>query len=159
MIGGCSFVTHKNMKKIIHFFLILTLFTEASHSQIGYDSCILKMSKQQVINELARYSEYWINDSLANNGFRHFFGREFFRCSGHSLVGTKWSTISSYLGKAHFSFKGNKDFLFSKNEILYRYVLLTYGDYRDYKDIGNIILDIIVVNGIIKFLGVQEVDG
>ena len=145
--------------KIICVLLILFITSRPLHAQVDNDTCILEISKQRVIDELARYSENWKNDSLANNGFRRFFGREFFRCAGRSLDGAQWTTISVYLGKPHFVFKDNKNFLYAKDEIPYRYVLFTYGDYRYFKDIGNIILDIIVVNGIIRFLGVQEVDG
>jgi hypothetical protein len=147
------------MKKIIVFFLILLISTGISYSQIDYDSCILKVSKQQLIDELAGYSKFWIKDSLAKNGFRHFFGREFFRCSDNNLKGLKWSTISSYLGPPHFTVKSPKKPIYSKDEMLYRYVLHTYGDYRNYEDVGNIILDVIVIYGIIKKVSVYDVDG
>jgi len=150
------------INKALLLFLILIIDLKVCHSQIDYDSCNLKITKQQLINELASYSKYWVDDSLANNGFRRFFGREFFRCSGESLEGTNWNTIFIYLGKPHFTFKAIKDyknFLYSKDEVLYRYVLYTYGDYRDFKEIGNLILDVIVIQGVIKSIGVYENDG
>lgn len=148
-----------NMKKTVLLFFIFICSTGITYSQVDYDSCILKISRQQLISELARYSDEWVNDSLANNGFRRFFGREFFRCSGKVLVDTNWNTIAKYLGKPHFTFKDNKNFIYNKQEILHRYVLYTYGDYRNFKDVGNTILDIIVVKGIVKGICVYDVDG
>lgn len=132
---------------------------KVSFCQADYDSCILKVSRQQLINELARYSQDWKKDSLANNGFRRFFGREFLRCSSNNLEGTAWSTISTYLGKSHFLLQSPKEPIYSKDEVIHRYVLHTYGDYRSFKDVGNIILDVIVIQGTIKKVSVYEVDG
>jgi hypothetical protein len=147
------------MKKTAILFFILISSIGVTYGQVGYDSCILKISRQQLLSELARYNNEWGNDSLAKNGFRRFFGREFLRCSGEVLVNTNWSTVAKYLGKPHFTFKDNKNFIYSREEILHRYVLYTYRDYRNFKDEGNTILDIIVVNGIIKKISVYDVDG
>lgn len=150
----------KKLKAI--YFLICLLFPNFGFSQNRtYDSCITHLSAPDCISLLAQYSDAWINDSLAKNGFRHFFGWEIFRCSGRNLERQRWTAISKYLGKPHYTINGDKkNPIFCKDEIIYRYVLVTWsGKYQDYRDLGNKFLDVIVVNGIIKFFGVQENDG
>jgi len=76
------------------------------------------------------------------------------------LKGTEWAVVSDFLGKPHFTLKnGGEEFIYSKDEILYRYVCYTFGDYKNFKDVGNTILDIIVVEGTIKDISVFDNDG
>jgi hypothetical protein len=151
------------MKKIrVVSVFIFFLFSNVGFSQNrSYDSCITRLSAPDCISLLAQYSDAWINDSLAKNGFRHFFGWEIFRCSGKNLRGQQWTVIAKYLGKPHYTIRANaKNPINSKDEFIYRYVLFTWsGNYQDYRDLGNKFLDVIVVNGIIRFCGVQENDG
>ena len=143
------------MKELWFLLLIATSTLQSGYSQIAYDSCIIRLSKEQLLTELGRYTEYWQNDSLATNGFRRFFGWEFIRCSITQLEGTSWDTIAVYLGRPHFIIKDKK----KSEETIFRYVLHTYGDYHDYKEIGNLIMQIIVVNGVIKWIGIAENEG
>jgi len=131
----------------------------ASYGQIDYDSCIIKLTKAQLITEIARYSEQWKNDSLAKNGFRKFFGKEFLWCSGDQLKGMKWNELRTYLGRPHFFYDSKKYSYLQKGQVNYRYVLFAYRSYRQFKDLGNIILDITVLNGMVERVALQEVDG
>ncbi|RYZ23174.1 MAG: hypothetical protein EOO10_21195 [Chitinophagaceae bacterium] len=111
---------------------------------------------------LARNSDMWKKDSLANNGFRRLLGEEFLSRCGDSLEGTKWNEIADHLGKPHYQHivTEDKQITYGKGEVYRRYVLFTYsGKYQDYKVPGSWILSIVVLDGVIKFFGVQEVDG
>src|SRR5258705_11542200 len=147
------------MKRLVILFIYLLGLLRSSYGQIDYDSCIIKLTKAQLLNEISRYSEQWKNDSLAKNGFRKFFGKEFLWCSGDQLNGMQWSDLRSYLGRPHFSYDSKRYNYMQKGQVTYRYVLFAYRSYRQFKDLGNILLDITVLNGIVERVGLQEFDG
>ena len=143
------------MKELWFLLLIATSTLQSGYSQIAYDSCIIRLSREQLLTELGRYTEYWQNDSLATSGFRRFFGWEFIRCSITQLEGTSWDSVAIYLGRPHFTFKDKEN----PDETTFFYVLHTYGDYHDYKAIGNLVMEISVVKGVITWTGIFENDG
>ena len=100
------------------------------------------------IENLKRYSYYWINDSVGENGFRELFAEE--KLGGCKFSGFQWSTMSHYLGKPNFTFSDGI-------LIHYRYRLNNYTD--DLGAPGNMFLEIFVAKGIITSFKVMRVDG
>lgn len=141
------------MNKII---LVSALFLLPclSFGQIISDTSI----KEDCLQSLGKYKEFWVADSLAKTGLRLVIGMEF-RDKFNCLVGRNWKEAEKYLGQPHFIIPGSKFIIDSNNEIRYRFVLLAYHGYKNYHQLGNVYMDIIVVDGIIRGVFLIEVDG
>lgn len=112
--------------------------------------------KCDCISILAEYSTYWIADSQAANGFRDFVATEIIaKC--HKWKGVSWSSVSKFLGVPHYTFR-NLEYL-QKDEIIFRYVVLSYRGYKNYWETGCKYLNIYVLNDKIEKIVMIEVDG
>lgn len=140
------------------FALIIFIKSEESSLQaqnLDLDSCN-KSINISCTNLIVVYSKYWKADSLAVNGFRDFFGTEVLsKCN--CLIGIKWSELSNYFGKPNFKIDSDK--FLQKSEVLFRYILYSSEDIKEYKKIGNKRLDVVVSNGKIVRFSVFEIDG
>lgn len=106
------------------------------------------VSANNCLDLLKEYKYYWIADSLGKNGFRHLLGEKLLNACKFS--GTKWSVISEYLGKPNYT--DNYD-----NFVHYRYRLNNFTENLGAP--GNLFLEVLVTNGIIKSFTIKLVDG
>ena len=132
-------------------YLLLGVLVFYSLSSVCQQTKQTKSKKDTVycIYNLKRYKDYWLQDSLAKNGFREIFASKVLtECP---FEGIKWSTISEYFGKPDWSYPHSNE-----KRILYRYRLNHYMD--DIHVPGTMLLDIDVRNDLIVGFYVYSID-
>lgn len=61
-----------------------------------------EVKKEDCLETIKYYSQFWIGDSLGKNGFRQLYGTTILKkCN---LVGKKWSDLAVYFGKPNSKF-------------------------------------------------------